>query len=71
MNIITLLISGLIIGEIAGILMLDLDPGVFIIIILLGIAGMFLGRYIGRAFGLFQRPRRRRRQRNHPPFRHS
>ena len=71
MSIIALIISGLIIGEIAGIFMLDLDPGVFIITILLGIAGMFLGRYIGRAFGLFQRPRRRRGRRNHPPFRHS
>jgi uncharacterized membrane protein YeaQ/YmgE (transglycosylase-associated protein family) len=63
MSIIALIISGLIFGETAQFLMLGRDPGEFIIIILLGIVLMFLGRYIGRALGLFRRPRRRQGRR--------
>ena len=63
MSIVVLIISGLVIGEIAELLMLGRDPVGFIIIILLGIAGMFLGRYVGRALGLFRRPRRRQGRR--------
>jgi hypothetical protein len=41
MNIIALIVSGLIIGVIAKLLMPGRDPGGFIITILLGIAGIF------------------------------
>lgn len=54
MSIIALIISGLIIGVIAKLLMPGRDPGGFIITILLGIAGMFLGSFIGRAVGLYK-----------------
>jgi len=54
MSIIALIISGLIIGVIAKLLMPGRDPGGFIITILLGIAGMFLGSFIGRAVGFYK-----------------
>ena len=54
MSIIALIVSGLIIGVIAKLLMPGRDPGGFIITILLGIAGMFLGSYIGREAGFDQ-----------------
>jgi uncharacterized membrane protein YeaQ/YmgE (transglycosylase-associated protein family) len=54
MNILGLIISGLIIGVIAKLLMPGRDPGGFIITILLGIAGMFLGSFIGRAVGFYK-----------------
>lgn len=41
MSIIALIVSGLIIGVIAKLLMPGRDPGGFLITILLGIAGMF------------------------------
>ena len=54
MSILALVISGLIIGVIAKLLMPGRDPGGFIITILLGIAGMFLGSYVGRAVGFYK-----------------
>jgi uncharacterized membrane protein YeaQ/YmgE (transglycosylase-associated protein family) len=54
MSIVALIVSGLIIGVIAKLLMPGRDPGGFIITILLGIAGMFLGSYIGGAVGLYK-----------------
>ena len=54
MSIIALIVSGLIIGVIAKLLMPGRDPGGFIITILLGIAGMFLGSYVGRALGWYK-----------------
>ncbi len=54
MSIIALIVSGLIIGVIAKLLTPGRDPGGFIITILLGIAGMFLGSYIGRAVGFYK-----------------
>jgi uncharacterized membrane protein YeaQ/YmgE (transglycosylase-associated protein family) len=54
MSIIALIISGLIIGVVAKLLMPGRDPGGFIITILLGIAGMFLGGFVGRALGLYK-----------------
>ena len=47
------IVSGLIIGIIAKLLMPGRDPGGFIITILLGIAGAMLGGFIGRAIGLY------------------
>jgi uncharacterized membrane protein YeaQ/YmgE (transglycosylase-associated protein family) len=54
MSIIALVVSGLIIGVIAKLLMPGRDPGGFIITILLGIAGMFLGSYLGREAGFYK-----------------
>jgi uncharacterized membrane protein YeaQ/YmgE (transglycosylase-associated protein family) len=54
MSIIALIVSGLIIGVIAKFLMPGRDPGGFFITILLGIAGMFLGSYIGQEAGFSQ-----------------
>ncbi|MEK6286219.1 MAG: GlsB/YeaQ/YmgE family stress response membrane protein [Acidobacteriota bacterium] len=54
MSIIAMIVSGLIIGVIAKLLMPGRDPGGFIITILLGIAGMFLGSYLGRALGFYK-----------------
>ena len=54
MSFLALVVSGLIIGLIAKLLMPGRDPGGFFITILLGIAGMFLGSYVGRAVGLYK-----------------
>lgn len=59
MSSIALIIFGLIIGVIAEIFMFGHDLVGFIIITLVGIAAIFMGRYIGRALGLFRRPRKR------------
>ncbi len=48
MDIIWMIIVGLIVGLIAKFLMPGRDPGGFIITILLGIAGSFIGTYVGR-----------------------
>ena len=53
MSIIALIVSGLIIGVIAKLLMPGRDPGGFIITILLGIAGVFVGGFIGRVLGFY------------------
>ena len=53
MNILWTLIIGLVIGAVAKFLMPGKDPGGFIITILLGIAGSFVGTYLGRAFGFY------------------
>ena len=47
-------IIGLIVGVVAKLLMPGRDPGGFIITILLGIAGSFVGTWIGRAPGFYQ-----------------
>jgi len=46
-------VIGLIVGVIAKLLMPGRDPGGFIITILLGIAGSFVGTFIGRALGMY------------------
>lgn len=48
------IIIGLIVGAVAKLLMPGKDPGGFIITILLGIAGAFIGTWIGRAVGWYQ-----------------
>jgi uncharacterized membrane protein YeaQ/YmgE (transglycosylase-associated protein family) len=48
--IITTLIIGLIVGAIAKLLMPGKDPGGCIITILLGIAGAFVGTWVGQMF---------------------
>ncbi len=54
MHLIWVLIIGLIIGAVAKLLMPGKDPGGFIITILLGIAGSFVGTFIGRALGFYR-----------------
>ena len=46
------ILSGLVVGVIATFLMPSKDPGGWIITALLGIAGSWVGDYIGRALGL-------------------
>ena len=48
------LIIGLIVGAVAKLLMPGKDPGGIIITMLLGIAGAFVGTFIGRALGLYR-----------------
>lgn len=45
---------GLVVGAVAKLLMPGKDPGGFIVTILLGIAGSFVGTWIGRAVGWYQ-----------------
>ena len=54
MHFIWSLVIGLIVGAIAKLLMPGSDPGGFIITMLLGVAGAFLGTIIGRAIGLYE-----------------
>ena len=49
-TIIGILVIGLIVGAIAKLLMPGKDPGGCIVTILLGIAGAFVGTWIGRVF---------------------
>ena len=53
MGIIATLIIGLVVGALAKLLMPGKDPGGIIITILLGIAGAFLGTFLGRSMGLY------------------
>lgn len=45
---------GLIVGALAKLIMPGKDPGGFIVTILLGIAGSFVGTLIGRGVGWYQ-----------------
>lgn len=53
MAILTTIVVGLVIGLIAKFLMPGKDPGGWIVTILIGIVGSFLGSVIGRAVGLY------------------
>ena len=52
MEIIWMLIIGLIAGAIAKLIMPGKDPGGFIVTILLGVAGAFVGGFLFRALGI-------------------
>lgn len=54
MSILLWILFGLAVGVIAKLLMPGRDPGGFIVTILLGIAGSFLGGFIGRLLGLYE-----------------
>jgi uncharacterized membrane protein YeaQ/YmgE (transglycosylase-associated protein family) len=54
LTILTWLISGLIIGAIAKFVMPGDDPGGIIVTILIGIAGAFVGGYLGQTLGWYQ-----------------
>ena len=53
MEILWTIIIGLIVGVIAKLLMPGRDPGGFIITALLGIAGAFVGTFVGQALRLY------------------
>jgi uncharacterized membrane protein YeaQ/YmgE (transglycosylase-associated protein family) len=53
MGILGWILFGLIAGIIAKLVMPGRDPGGFIVTILLGIAGAFLGGFLGRALGFY------------------
>jgi uncharacterized membrane protein YeaQ/YmgE (transglycosylase-associated protein family) len=54
MHIITTLIVGLVVGALAKLFMPGKDPGGIIITIVLGVAGAFLARLIGRGVGWYE-----------------
>lgn len=54
MGLIYTLLIGLIVGAIAKMLMPGKDPGGWIITILLGIAGAWVGTFLGRTVGLYK-----------------
>lgn len=54
MNLLYTLFIGLIAGAVAKLLMPGKDPGGFIITILLGIGGAFVGLWLGKMLGLYQ-----------------
>ncbi len=54
MHLIGTLIIGLIVGALAKLIMPGKDPGGIIVTILIGIAGAFVGGFLGRAIGLYQ-----------------
>ena len=47
-------IIGLVVGALAKLIMPGKDPGGIIVTMILGIAGSFLGTFVGRAVGLYQ-----------------
>jgi uncharacterized membrane protein YeaQ/YmgE (transglycosylase-associated protein family) len=53
MGILGWILFGLVAGIIAKLIMPGKDPGGFIVTILLGIAGAFLGGFLGRALGFY------------------
>jgi uncharacterized membrane protein YeaQ/YmgE (transglycosylase-associated protein family) len=53
MNILAALFIGLIVGVVAKLLMPGKDPGGWIIAIVLGVAGSFLGGFLGRSLGWY------------------
>jgi uncharacterized membrane protein YeaQ/YmgE (transglycosylase-associated protein family) len=52
MGILTWIVMGLIVGVVAKLIMPGKDPGGFIVTILLGIGGAFLGGFLGNLVGL-------------------
>ena len=54
MHVIMFLIFGLIVGAIARLIVPGREPGGWIVSMLLGVAGAFLGGFIGRAVGLYR-----------------
>ena len=53
MGLIYTLLVGLVVGAIAKMLMPGKDPGGWVITIVLGIAGAWLGSFLGRSLGLY------------------
>jgi uncharacterized membrane protein YeaQ/YmgE (transglycosylase-associated protein family) len=53
MGLIAILVVGLIVGAIAKLLVPGRDPGGWIVTIVLGIAGAFVGTWLGRMLGFY------------------
>ena len=53
MHVLWMLIVGLVVGALAKLVMPGRDPGGVIVTILLGVAGAFLGGWIGHALGWY------------------
>jgi len=53
MNLLWTLIIGLIVGAIAKLVMPGRDPGGILVTMLLGVAGAFVGTYVGRTLGMY------------------
>lgn len=53
MGLLYTLLIGLVVGVIAKFLMPGNDPGGWVITILLGVAGAFVGTFLGRSLGLY------------------
>jgi uncharacterized membrane protein YeaQ/YmgE (transglycosylase-associated protein family) len=53
MSILGVIISGLIVGALAKLIMPGKDPGGIVITILLGVAGSLVAFFIGRAAGIY------------------
>ena len=53
MEILGWILFGLVAGVIAKLIMPGRDPGGFLVTILLGVAGAFLGGFLGRSLGLY------------------
>ncbi|HZU81616.1 MAG TPA: GlsB/YeaQ/YmgE family stress response membrane protein [Polyangiaceae bacterium] len=54
MHIIAFLLFGLIVGALARLIVPGREPGGWVVSLLLGIGGAFLGGFIGRVFGLYR-----------------
>lgn len=54
MSFIWALVIGLVVGAIAKLIMPGKDPGGFFITMLLGVAGSFVGTWLGRTMGLYR-----------------
>jgi uncharacterized membrane protein YeaQ/YmgE (transglycosylase-associated protein family) len=54
MHLLWTIIIGLVVGAVAKLIMPGKDPGGFIITILLGIAGAFVGTWLGGVLGLYK-----------------
>jgi uncharacterized membrane protein YeaQ/YmgE (transglycosylase-associated protein family) len=53
MNLILFLIFGLVVGALARLIVPGKEPGGWLVSMVLGVAGAFLGGLIGRAFGMY------------------
>jgi uncharacterized membrane protein YeaQ/YmgE (transglycosylase-associated protein family) len=54
MHFLYILLVGLVIGAVAKLLMPGKDPGGCIITMLIGLAGSFIGTYLGQVLGLYR-----------------
>jgi uncharacterized membrane protein YeaQ/YmgE (transglycosylase-associated protein family) len=53
MHLIAFLIFGLIVGALARLIVPGREPGGWVVSMLLGVLGAFVGGFLGRAFGLY------------------
>lgn len=53
MNLILFLIFGLVVGALARVIVPGREPGGWLVSLALGVAGAFLGGFIGRALGFY------------------